>query len=69
MRRTFLKQVLDIEGVRSYKRVGEQMRMIMSDVLNVKKKLEDEKGDGKENETMPKINFGGASQFTVNFNF
>ena len=63
-----------VEGVRSYKRVGERMRMITSDVLNVKrKKLEngkdDRKDDGKENKCMPKLDFAGASQFTVNFNF
>ena len=58
-----------VEGVRSYKRVGERMRTITSDVLNVKKKKLDEKDEKDDGKCMPNISFGGASGFTVNFNF
>ena len=65
-------------GVRSYKRVGEKLRSITSDVLNCNKKPKTEESvldsDSKQDQfiirdtNVPVLNLGGATNFAINFN-
>ena len=67
-------------GVRTYKRASENFKAITSSVLNSSKKVKQDiplKGpgdrapvaDSDSKENKPVLNFGGATNFTVNFNF
>ena len=72
------------QGVRMYKRETEKLKELSSNVLNQvqdhkKVKLDDSSnqsiGDGSENkpsavsEVIPNMDFGNASNMTINFNF
>ena len=68
-------------GVRSYKRVGEKLRSVTSNVLNCAKKVRTEENQSVDcsskpeprNATvenkLPVLNLGDAANFTINFNF
>ena len=66
-------------GVRSYKRIGEKLKNITSDVLNGStEKMKSDVPCGAENavcttdnkavSSFPAVNLGGATNFTINFN-